>query len=62
MAEAQNPELGKNELILNLRKKGPKFKAGAELSSSVNMVDISYNIEETEQEHTLELNVTIKNV
>jgi hypothetical protein len=33
------------ELILNVKSKRPRFKAGAELSTHVNLVDVTFNQE-----------------
>ena len=41
------------ELILNMKTKHPRFKAGAELSSKVNLVDVTFN-----QEHEGDFLVT----
>lgn len=32
-----------SDLVLNVKSKTPKFKAGADLSKSVNLVDLDYN-------------------
>ena len=44
-----------SDLIISLKKKTPKFKAGAELSSSVNLVDVGYSVGSTEDSYVLEL-------
>lgn len=41
------------ELILNVKSKTPRFKAGAELSNKVNLVDVTFN-----QEHQGDLLVS----
>ena len=51
-----------SELILNVKKKQPKFKAGAELSSSVNLVDVGYSMEQTDDSYILDLSLHLKNV
>jgi hypothetical protein len=33
------------ELMLNVKSKTPRFKAGAELSNKVNLVDVTFNQE-----------------
>ena len=51
----------KNDLILNVRKKSVRFKAGAELSSSVNLMDISVTEDTTDTHYILEVALVLTN-
>ena len=56
MEGTENQTVG-SELILNVKKKRPKFKAGAELSSTVNAVDVGWMEEHTEDAVILTVNL-----
>ena len=51
-----------NDLILNVSGKRKKFKAGSELSSGVNMVDLSYNVTSEEDSELFEMKLHLKQV
>ena len=51
----------KNDLILNVRKKSVRFKAGAELSSSVNLMDVSVTEDTTDTHDILEVALVLTN-
>jgi hypothetical protein len=51
----------KNDLILNVRKKSVRFKAGAELSSSVNLMDVSVTEDATDTHDILEVALVLTN-
>ena len=48
------------DLVLNLKSRTPKFKAGADLSKSVNLVDLDYNSEVHEDHEVLELKLQLR--
>jgi len=47
----------KDELIVNVMKKGPKFKAGSELASSVNRMSVDWDNEVEEDTQTLSISL-----
>lgn len=50
----------KSDLIVNIRTKGPaRFKAGSDLSSKVNLVDVDLNEELTETAEIVELKIRL---
>jgi hypothetical protein len=51
----------KNDLILNVRKKSVRFKAGAELSSSLNLMDVSVTEDATDTHDILEVALVLTN-
>ena len=52
----------KNDLILNIKKKDVRrFKAGAELSGKVNIMDISVHEDETDTHEILEVSLVLTN-
>jgi hypothetical protein len=51
----------KNDLILNVRKKSVRFKAGAELSSSVNLMDVSVTEDASDTHDILEVALVLTN-
>jgi len=57
MSENNNQETP--ELIVNVKKKDPKFKAGSELASSVNMIDVDWDLEETENSGTINISLRL---
>lgn len=48
------------DLVLNVRAKTPKFKAGADLSKSVNLVDLEYNSEVHDDVELLDLKLHLR--
>jgi len=50
MEKAVKHDCATSDLILNVKSRRPKFKAGAELSKSVNLVDLDWD-ESVEGEH-----------
>ena len=52
----------KNDLILNVKKKDiRRFKAGAELSGKVNIMDVSVFEDETDTQEILEVSLVLTN-
>jgi hypothetical protein len=52
----------KNDLILNVKQKNVRrFKAGAELSGKVNIMDVSVNEDETDTHDILEVSLVLTN-
>ena len=52
----------KNDLILNIKKKDVRrFKAGAELSGKVNIMDVSVFEDETDTHEILEVSLVLTN-
>ena len=47
----------KDELIVNVTKKEPKFKAGSELASSVNRMSVDWDNEVEEDTQTLSISL-----
>lgn len=47
----------KDELIVNVIKKGPKFKAGSDLASSVNRMNVEWDNEVEEKTQTLTISL-----
>lgn len=61
MAEAKKKECTQSDLIVNVKRKiRPRFKAGAELSSSVNAVDIGWNENHEGDSSMLEFRIHLK--
>ncbi len=50
-----------SDLILNLRKKTIRFKAGADVSSSVNKMDVNVFEDKDEKYETLEVQIKLTN-
>lgn len=48
------------DLILNVKSRRPKFKAGADLSKSVNLVDLDYNSEVHDNFELMELKLHLR--
>ena len=56
MENAVKNDCYQSDLIINLKTRNKvKFKAGAELSGQVNIVNVDYNEEVTDKEHLLDL-------
>lgn len=60
MENAEKNECTSRDLVLNLKSRTPNFKAGAELSKSVNLVDLDYNSEIHEDHEVLELKLILR--
>ena len=60
MEKAVNNNCTSRDLVLNLKSRTPKFKAGADLSKSVNLVDLDYNSEVHEDHEVLELKLQLR--
>lgn len=60
MERAVKSECTSRDLVLNLKSRTPKFKAGADLSKSVNLVDLDYNSEVHENYEVLELKLHLR--
>ncbi len=52
MEKAVKHDCATSDLVLNVQTRRPKFKAGAELSKSVNLVDLDWD-ESLEGEHAV---------
>lgn len=50
-----------SDLILNVRKKSIRFKAGADVSSSVNKMDVNVLEDKDEKFETLEVQIKLTN-
>jgi hypothetical protein len=50
-----------SDLILNVRKKTIRFKAGADVSSSVNKMDVNVFEDKDEKYETLEVQIKLTN-
>ncbi len=50
-----------SDLILNVRKKTIRFKAGADVSSSVNKMDVNVLEDKDEKYETLEVQIKLTN-
>ncbi len=50
-----------SDLILNVRKKTIRFKAGADVSSSVNKMDVNVQEDKDEKFETLEVQIKLTN-
>ena len=50
----------KNDLILNVRKKSVRFKAGAELSSSVNKMDVDLVEDVTDTHEIMGISIAMR--
>jgi hypothetical protein len=60
MERPENNQGLTNDLILNVSGKRKKFKAGSELVSSVNMVDLSYDVSNDEHSELFEMKLHLK--
>ncbi|RFC53101.1 hypothetical protein [Brumimicrobium aurantiacum] len=56
MAENENAT---PEMVVNVKKSGPKFKAGSELASTVNKIDIDWDNQTEEDSGILTVSVKI---
>lgn len=46
-----------DELIVNVTKKGPKFKAGSDLANSVHLMDVDSSKEENEDSEIIKVSI-----
>jgi hypothetical protein len=60
MEEEANKACEGSELLLNVRRSRPRFKAGAELSNSVNMVDLNWREDLNDDVAVLEMSLHLK--
>lgn len=61
MENAVKNDCYQSDLIINLKTRNKvKFKAGAELSGQVNIVNVDFNEEVNDKEHTLDLKLHLK--
>ena len=60
MEDAVKNDCTQSDLILNLSKRAPRFKAGAELSKSVNLMDAEWNEELTDTHQVLEVKLHLR--
>ena len=60
MEDAVKNNCAQSDLILNVSKRAPRFKAGAELSKSVNLVDVEWNEEVSDTHEVLEVKLHLR--
>jgi hypothetical protein len=60
MAEAVKNDCAKGELIVNVKTRGPRFKAGSDLSKSVNLIDLDWNENHTNEFSEMEVKLHLK--
>ena len=60
MERAVKSECTSRDLILNVKSRTPRFKAGADLSKSVNLVDLDYNSEVHDNFELMELKLVLR--
>ena len=61
MSEVIDGGCTNSDLILNVRKKSIRFKAGADVSSSVNKMDVNVSEDKDEKFETLEVQIRLIN-
>jgi hypothetical protein len=61
MSEVIDGGCTNSDLILNVRKKSIRFKAGADVSSSVNKMDVNVWEDKDEKFETLEVQIRLSN-
>ena len=61
MSEVIDGGCTNSDLILNVRKKTIRFKAGADVSSSVNKMDVNVLEDKDEKFETLEVQIKLTN-
>ena len=61
MSEVIDGGCTNSDLILNVRKKSIRFKAGADVSSSVNKMDVNVSEDKDEKFETLEVQIRLSN-
>ena len=61
MSEVIDGGCTNSDLILNVRKKTIRFKAGADVSSSVNKMDVNVFEDKDEKFETLEVQIKLTN-
>ncbi len=59
MSEVIDGGCTNSDLILNVRKKTIRFKAGADLSSSVNLMDVNVFEDKDDKFETLEVKINL---
>jgi hypothetical protein len=60
MAEAVKNDCAKGELIVSEKTRRPRFKAGAELNKTVQLVDLDWNEQHTDEFSELEVKLHLK--
>jgi len=60
MADAVKNDCAKGELLLNVKTRRPRFKAGADLSKTVNLVDLTWNENHTDEFSEVEVKLHLK--
>lgn len=60
MERAVKSECTSRDLILNVKSSTPRFKAGADLSKSVNLVDLDYNSEVHDNFEVMEMKLHLR--
>lgn len=60
MERAVKNECTSRDLILNVKSRTPRFKAGADLSKTVNLVDLDYNSEVHDNFEVMEMKLHLR--
>ena len=60
MERAVKNDCTSRDLILNVKSRTPRFKAGADLSKSVNLVDLDYNSEVHDNFEVMEMKLHLR--
>lgn len=60
MEDAVKNDCAQSDLILNVSKKTPRFKAGADLSKHINLADVEWNEEVTDTHEVLEVKLHLR--
>ncbi len=60
MADAVKNDCAKGELLLSVKTRRPRFKAGADLSKTVNVVDLNWNENHTDEFSEMEVKLHLK--
>jgi len=60
MEKAVKGDCTQRDLIVNLKQRTPRFKAGADLSKTANMVDIDWNSDIVGEHEVLELKIHLR--
>lgn len=60
MENAVNGDCTQRDLIVNLKQRTPRFKAGSDLSTHVNLVDIDWNSDVVGEHEVLELKLHLR--
>jgi hypothetical protein len=61
MAEAVKNDCAKGELIVSVKTRGPRFKAGAELNKAMSLIDLDWDENHTDEFSEMEVKIHLKN-